>query len=122
MFGAISRSERGLTTSVQWAVLLPLLLGVVVGACDAATLLNARGAVQSAASVGAEADAWFDAGPGTAQRAVSELVQPTALENVDLTVQRASDHTVVTVDATVRLITGERHISHTASAPLERAW
>lgn len=120
MCGATCRSERGLSTSVQWAVLLPLLLGVLVAACDAATYLHARVVVEQAASTAAGRAALADAGPGAAVTAVAEMTRPTAVAGFDVAVRRAPDHVVATIDAEVRLISGVRHVRHTASAPKER--
>lgn len=127
MFGAIFRSDlrsdrdqRGFATSVQWALLVPLLLGVVIGACDAATYLHARTATRQAAVTAATAAAVWDATAHAGHDAVGELMRPTAVTDLDLTVAPGPRDVVATVDSTVRLVTGERTLSATAVVPRER--
>ena len=114
------RGDRGMTTSVQWAVLLPLLVGVLVASCDVATFLHARGVIQQAASAAAWAEARADRRPGAAHREVHDLMRPTAVEWFDVSAERDATHVAVTVEAHVRLISGGRSVAVSASAPRER--
>lgn len=110
-----------MTTSVQWAVLLPLLVGVLVAACDVATFLHARGVVQQAASAAAWAEGRVDRRPGAAHREVHGLMRPTAIEWFDVSAEQDATHVAVTVEVRVRLISGGRSVAVSASAPRERA-
>ena len=57
---------RGMAESVQWALLMPLVIGCIVGIIGVCLWLSGRSAAQDAAFAGAEAGAVFGSDSGRA--------------------------------------------------------
>ncbi|MDN5565044.1 MAG: pilus assembly protein, partial [Luteococcus sp.] len=66
----MSTDERGLSESLQWAVLLPVVMLTVLGIIQSGIWLHGRSVAANAALAGAEAQALSGAGGGTGARVV----------------------------------------------------
>ncbi|MFV0406705.1 MAG: TadE/TadG family type IV pilus assembly protein [Propioniciclava sp.] len=114
--------ERGMSDSVQWAMLTPLVLLTVLGMIQAGIWLYGRSVAADAAITGAEAAAVLDADPDQARELAQQVADKGGLREV--TVERAMGATTVTVTVTGRIPTfldlGPGEIVHSATRPLER--
>ncbi|WP_396121938.1 TadE/TadG family type IV pilus assembly protein [Aestuariimicrobium sp. p3-SID1156] len=114
--------DRGLTQSIQWALLAPVIMLTIVGLVQAAVWLQARQCAGQAAISGAEAEALFQAPAGSGRTVAEQIAQQGGLENVHVRVHRTGGMAVVTVTASANtfLNFGQGRVSRTASIPLER--
>lgn len=118
----MTRNERGLTESVQYALLWPVLVLVTLGIVEAGLWLHGRNVVQRAA-VAAVDEARGTYGTTEAAREVAEaLTAAGGLSEVDVQVSRgaAQVDVVVTARAPLILDVGLGRLRETASAPRER--
>jgi len=76
--------ERGLSESVQWAVLAPLVLLALLGVVHAGILLHGRSVATNAALAGAEAQALSGATAGVGERVAREVAQGNGLREVQV--------------------------------------
>lgn len=83
----MTRDERGLTESVQWALLMPVLLGVLLGGLQVALTWHARNVALAAASAGAEAGAALSARPDDAHRAARTVLAGGGMSDVRIDVR-----------------------------------
>lgn len=93
------RDERGLSQSIQWAVLAPAIMLALLGAIDAGVWLHARSIIQQAAMTAAETQALADEGPGRAE----EVVRSMTGELADVTTSVDAGPTQVTVTVRARV-------------------
>lgn len=82
----VPRTERGMSESIQWAVLLPVLLLSVLGIIQAGIVLHARTAAHNAALAGAEAQSLAGQGSGVADRVAREVAGQAGLLDVQVRV------------------------------------
>ncbi|MGJ3508409.1 TadE/TadG family type IV pilus assembly protein [Enemella sp. A6] len=99
-----SRDERGLNESLQWALVLPLVLLVVLGVLQTALWLHARQAAQDAAAAAAEAEAVLHPPPEAGEHAALEITRIAGLRDVDVHVDRGAELITVTVTGRPQLI------------------
>lgn len=102
-----SRS-RGLVESTQWAVLIPVLLGVLFALIQGAIWLSGRSTAQQAAMAAAEHGALIDSDAVSIHQAADRIAEGGGLLDVD--VQVATQARTVTVTVTGRtpaLLPGE---------------
>lgn len=118
----MARSERGMNDSVQWAILTPLLLFLILGALQVGLWAHGRSIASSAAIAGAEAGARLEASPGTAQAVAHEVAERGGLRNVQVTVAKdASQVRVVVAGNTANIVDlGRPTVSYQATRPVER--
>lgn len=115
--------ERGLSDSIQWALLAPLIVLLVLGAVESAIVLQARTCVAHAALAGAEAQAVAGSpGSGAAQQAATDVTSASGLRNVTVTSGQGGGQVSVTVTAHVDLPIdlGFGAVRASATIPVER--
>lgn len=118
----LGHRDRGLSQSVQWVLLTPLIVLMMVGIVQSAVVLHARQAASNAAMAGAEAEAWFRAPVGSGAEVARRSATSAGLREVTVRVQRSGGvaHVTVTGSADLFLDFGQGRVSRTAVMPLER--
>lgn len=116
-----TRDERGLSESIQWAVLLPLVLLAVLGAVHAGVVLHGRTVAANAALAGAETDALSGAAGGAGDRVAREVAEGGGLLDVTTTTSRTAS--VVRIEVRGRVDSflpgGATTVTSTAEQPVE---
>lgn len=117
------RDERGYSESVQWAMLTPVILLLFLGAIQVGMLWHGRNTALQAAAAAAEAESVYRATPGVGQRAAESIAAAGGLTGVSVAVARGPQQVDVVVTGAIPVIVdlGMGHVTHHASAPLERA-
>ena len=95
------RNQRGLSESVQWAVLGAALLGCLLGLMQTGIVVHGRSVAVAAALAGAEAQASLRSQPGTAQQTAAPLAERGGLTDITVTVVTSANDVTVRVDARV---------------------
>jgi hypothetical protein len=116
------RDERGLSESVQLAVVWPVLLLVTLGIIQAGIWLHARNVAERAASVAVDAARGSFGTSGEAQQLGVELARAGGLQDVSLVLSRGATSVTATLTAQAPLLLdlGLGQLHESASAPLER--
>lgn len=116
-------SERGVTESTQWAMLIPALMLVVLGTIQGGIWLHGRTVVANAASAAAEQVAWGRASDGEAAALGRRIADSGGLLGAQVRVDRSSGTVRVTVTARAPLIIdlGLGTVSEHALMPIEQA-
>jgi Flp pilus assembly protein TadG len=117
-----ARDERGLSESVQWAVLWPALMLVTLGIIQAGIFLHGRNVAQRAATAAVDAARGSYGSAADAQHLAANIAASAGLKDVSVRVQRSGTTVTADISATAPMIFELRlgRISETASAPLER--
>lgn len=115
-------AERGLTNSVQFAVIVPALMMATFGLIQAGLWLHARNVAAEAVTAAADVARNYDGDPAAARRAARRIADVGGLTDVRLTVTRQQQQVAVTMVARAPVIfdLGLSRITETATAPLER--
>lgn len=95
------RNERGLVESTQWALLIPVLLGVLFTLIQASVWLSGRSTAQQAAMAGAEQAAFVSGSPASAEQIASRIAADGGLEAVNVLVEVNGQMIAVTVTGQV---------------------
>lgn len=116
----ITRLERGMSESMQWAVLVPVIMLTLLGCIDAGVWLHARSVVQQAALTAAETQALAGSSAGQA-----ELVAEQITEDLDqVQIITSHDGQMITVSITARaslaLDLGDAQVQASATRAVER--
>ena len=117
-----ARDERGVSESVQWAVLWPVLMLVTLGIIQAGIFLHGRNVAQRAATAAVDAARGSYGSATDAEHLAEAIASSGGLTEVSVRVQRTG--AVVNVDVSgyapmiFDLDLGE--VTATATAPLER--
>ena len=113
--------ERGLSESVQWAALVPLVLLAVLGLIQGAVVLHARTTVKDAAAAVAQQQARVGAVAAEAQATAERITAPADLTSLTVSVEVSGDLVRVTVSgkAPVFFDLGLATVSATAVMPKE---
>ena len=121
MLGA-PRSERGLSESVSYALIWPLLMLVTLGVIQAGIWIHGRNVALRAAAAGADAARGSYGSAAEATEIAHDLAAAGGLQSVSVVVRRRPAQVDVTVSgrAPVMLDLGLARISEMASAPVER--
>lgn len=116
------RDERGYSESVQWAMLTPLVMLLLLGALQVAMVWHGRNTVQHAAAAAAEAESVFRAPAGSGQRAAQTIASAGGVTGVAVRVDRTPNRVHVEVSGQVPVLIdlGMGRVSQRADAPLER--
>ncbi|HYP44024.1 MAG TPA: TadE/TadG family type IV pilus assembly protein [Propionibacteriaceae bacterium] len=116
------RDERGLSQSVQYAVITPTLMLVTLGSIQAGVWVHGHNVAVRAAQTGADVARGSYGGAGEAQDRAGTLAAAGGLRDVEVRVSRGPERVDVTVSARAPLIldVGLGRIAETASAPRER--
>ena len=116
------RNERGLSQSVQYAVIFPTLMLSTLGIIQAGVWIHGRNVVARSAASAADVARGSAGSAADAHQSALRLATAGGLENVQVRVSRGAARVDVTVTAQAPLIfdVGLGRISETASAPVER--
>jgi len=117
-----SRNQRGLSESVQHAVVWPVLLLVTLGIIQAGVWLHARNVAERATSAAVDAARGSFGTAGEAEQLAADLARAGGLQDVSVQVSRdaRSVRATLTAQAPLILDLGLGRLAETASAPLER--
>lgn len=117
------RDERGYSESVQWAMLTPLVMLLLLGAIQVGVYWHGRNTVLHAAAAAAEAESVYRGAPGSGQRAAETIAAAGGIHGVTVAVNRGAERVDVIVTGTVPLLVdlGMSEVSQRASSPMERA-
>ena len=116
------RDDRGLTESVQLAILWPLLMLATLGIIQSGIWLNARNVAFRAATVAVDAARGSYGSAADAEAAARGVAESGGLKQVQVSVIRRAAIVDVTVRARAVLILdlGLGSLTANASAPVER--
>ena len=116
------RDERGLSESVQFAVVWPLLALLTLGVIQAGVWLHGRNVAQRAAVVATDIARGSFGTVAEARRSAEQLATAGGLNGVTVTVAStpAEVTVVVAADSPLILDIGLGRLQETASAPRER--
>lgn len=95
------RCQRGLVESTQWALLIPVLLGVVFTLVQAGIWLSGRSTVQQAAMAGAEHAALVGGDSANAGQVANRLAVSAGLRAINVQINDDGQAVSVTVTAQV---------------------
>ena len=118
----LRRDERGLSESVQLAVVWPVLLLVTLGVIQAGIWLHARDVAGRATSAAVDAARGTGGSTDEGRRVGTELARAGGLRDVVVEVRRGDTAVTATLTAEAPLILdlGLARISESAAAPRER--
>jgi Flp pilus assembly protein TadG len=116
------RDERGLSESVQWAVLWPLLMLVTLGIIQAGIFLHGRNVAQRAATAAVDAARGSYGSTADAEQLGTTIASSGGLRSISVRVQRTATTVTADVSAYPPMIfdLALGRINETAAAPLER--
>ncbi|MVA75011.1 hypothetical protein GC722_03055 [Auraticoccus sp. F435] len=113
-----------MTESVQWALVVPVVLATLLGAVQVATWVHGRNTVRHAAAAAAEAAAVSTGGAAGAEasRVAEQVAAAGGLDAVQVVVRSHPDRVEVAVTGDVALVVdlGLGSVSAQAAAPRER--
>jgi Flp pilus assembly protein TadG len=117
-----ARDERGLSESVQWAVLWPALMLVTLGIIQAGIFLHGRNVAQRAVTAAVDAARGSYGTPAEAQHLAEAIASSGGLRNISVRVQRTGTTVTAEVSAHAPMIFDLNlgRINETATAPVER--
>jgi Flp pilus assembly protein TadG len=118
----MARDERGLSESVQWAILWPLLMLLTLGIIQAGIFLHGRNVAQRAATAAVDAARGSYGSAADAQHVGESIASSGGLRNISVHVQRTGTTATAEISAYAPMIfdLGLGRINETAVAPLER--
>ena len=118
----MARDERGLSESVQWAVLWPLLMLLTLGIIQAGIFLHGRNVAQRAATAAVDAARGSYGRRATLNSWAETIASSGGLEHISVRIQRTGTTASADVSGTAPMIfdLGLGRITETATAPLER--
>lgn len=116
------RSERGVTASTQFAVIVPALMLTIFGMIQAGLWLHARNVAGEAANAAADVARSYHGDPVRARQVAYKITEVGGLREVSVQIDRRPDTVGVRLTGKAPLIfdIGLATVSQTASAPLER--
>ena len=120
--GAPKRSERGVSSSTQFAVIIPALMVIIFGMIQAGIWLHARNVAAEAAHAAADVARSYQGDPTRARQVADKITAVGGLQDVSVQIAR-HDRTVsvtLTGRAPVLLDLGLATVSGAATAPVER--
>jgi Flp pilus assembly protein TadG len=117
-----ARDERGLSESVQWAVLWPALMLLTLGIIQAGIFLHGRNVAQRAATAAVDAARGSYGSAAEAEHLAANIASSGGLKNISVRVQLAGTTARAEVSASSPMIFDLRlgQITETATAPMER--
>ena len=118
----MTRGQRGMSESVQWAVLTPLVLLIVLGLLQGGLWLSGRTVAQQAAAAAAEEAALVAAAPGRAEAMAQRIAAAGGLRDVSVHVARgpAEVRAVVSGRMPTFVDLGQTVVVEGATRPRER--
>ncbi|HEY6813661.1 MAG TPA: TadE family protein [Propionibacteriaceae bacterium] len=117
-----ARDERGLSESVQWAVLWPALMLLTLGIIQAGIFLHGRNVAQRAATAAVDAARGSYGSATEAEHLAANIASSGGLKNISVRVQLAGTTASANVSASSPMIFDLRlgQVTETATAPMER--
>jgi Flp pilus assembly protein TadG len=117
-----ARDERGLSESVQWAVLWPALMLLTLGIIQAGIFLHGRNVAQRAAAAAVDAARGSYGSAADAEHLATNIASSGGLKNISVRVQRTGATVSADISANAPMIFDLRlgRINETATAPMER--
>lgn len=112
--------ERGLSNSVQVAVLLPFSFAVLLAVLQWAMVSWAEATALSAAQHGAAVAAALDGSAAAGEAAATGAARTAALQSVSVTVERGGATTTATVSGRALVVVWPRDVTRTVVVPTER--
>jgi Flp pilus assembly protein TadG len=118
----MARDERGLSESVQWAILWPVLMLLTLGIIQAGIFLHGRNVAQRAATAAVDAARGTYGSAADAQHLGESIASSGGLREISVRVQRTGTTVTAEISAYAPMIfdLGLGRIYETAVAPLER--
>jgi Flp pilus assembly protein TadG len=118
-----TRDERGLSQSIQYAVILPGLMLVTLGIIQTGVWIHGHNVAIRSANAAADAARGSYGTTADAQSIGKKLAASGGLTNVNVTVTKGPTRVDITVSARAPLFfdVGLGQITETASVPVERA-
>jgi Flp pilus assembly protein TadG len=118
----MARDERGLSESVQWAVLWPLLMLLTLGIIQAGIFLHGRNVAQRAATAAADVARGSYGSAADAEHLGESIASSGGLKSISVRVRRTGTTVTADVSAYPPMIfdLDLGPIDETAVAPLER--
>jgi Flp pilus assembly protein TadG len=118
----VARDERGLSESVQWAILWPVLMLITLGIIQAGIFLHGRNVAQRAATAAVDAARGSYGSAADAQHLGESIASSGGLREISVRVQRTGTTVTAEISAYAPMIfdLGLGRIYETAVAPLER--
>jgi Flp pilus assembly protein TadG len=118
----MARDERGLSESVQWAVLWPLLMLLTLGIIQAGIFLHGRNVAQRAATAAVDVARGSFGNAADAEHLGESIASSGGLKSISVRVQRTGTTVTADVSAYPPMIfdLDLGRINETAVAPLER--
>lgn len=118
----MKRSDRGVSESVQWAIILPALLLCVLGLVQAGVVMHGRQVMHTAAAAAADAEAAAGASNGAGAAAARAVAASGGVKDIAVDVKTTGDLVEVTVSGRVATVVdlGLAEVRAHASAPKER--
>lgn len=114
------RDERGMSSSVQAALLLPLAIGLLVGLVQWALVAWAESTALAAAQQGAAVAAAEGSSEGAGEAAALEVAGNGSLSGATATVRDGGRHTTATVTGRAVVVLWPFEVSKTMVATTER--
>lgn len=118
----MARDERGVSDSVQWAVLTPLLLLTLLGSIQVGLWAHGRTIASHAAVAGAEEASLLGASTSDARVLAQAIAAGGGLTDVHVTVETSADQARVQVGGRMPtfLDLGQTGVSEQATRPREQ--
>jgi len=118
----LPRSERGVSESVQYALIWPVLMLVTLGIIQSGIWLHGRNVAQRAATAAADTARGTYGTSGDAETVARDIAQSGGLQEISVVVRGSPTAVTVVVHAQAALILdlGLGSLTETASAPVER--
>lgn len=118
----MARGERGLSDSVQWAILVPVILLTVLGLIQVGIWMQGRSVASNAAIAGAEEAALLGSSSASAREVARKVADDGGLKDVrvDLEVRTTTVRTTVTGRVPSFFDLGLATVEEGATRPLER--
>jgi Flp pilus assembly protein TadG len=118
----LTRNQRGLSESVQYAVIFPLLMLSTLGIIQAGLWIHGQTVAVRAANAAADAARGSYGSPAEARQLAGRLADAGGLTAVDISITTTGRQVQVTVTGTAPVILqlGLGRVSETATAPLDR--
>lgn len=116
------RSDRGATESLQWTLLVPVVMLSVLGIIQAGVLLHGRDTARQAAMAAAEAQAASGAQSGIAARVGQQVAAAGDLHDVRVSTADRGGFVTVEVTASVAVFfdIGQHQVHAVATVPKEQ--
>lgn len=117
-----ARTARGLSESVQWAVLTPLLLFLILGLIQGGLWLHGRTVASNAAIAAAEEAALIDGTSADARAIAERIAAQGGLQGVDVRIVQSAERASATVSGTMPTFVdlGQTRVSEQSTRPRER--